>query len=655
MKPILRILAATVCIIIIAACGSIIFNRLVGRTRLDLTEYRMYSLSDGTKKVVQRLNRPITLKLYYAHTAANKGPEQIRFYNTYYIYVRDLLEEYVGLSGGQLTLEVIDPRPYTDEEEAAIRSGVQKFPLSESENFFFGLVARTELGKEETIGFFEPNRQEFVEYDISKLLVKVTQRDQQKVGVLSSLPVMGADMSPYMIQMMRMQGRTPPPPWEIIARLRDEYEVVSVKADAETLADDLDFLMVIHPKQLSEPMLFAIDQFVMRGGKLLVFVDPHAAGDQPPQDPQNPYAAMNHQAASNLNALTTKWGVVMEQGAIAVDPRLASRIPQRDQIVTMPAFLGLTQDCVNAEEPVVAQLHALRMYFPGVLKPVTGTESTVAPLLTTTSSGGTWTPANPFELQMPDPEAILRGFRPSPEPVMLAARITGKLKSNFPDGIVVSDPEKPEDEAADAEKPKPEAPSERRLTAIPQATEEVTVMVFADVDMVWDPLAYEDGLFRKVESGDNAPVVFNALEFLGDAGDLIAIRSRGRYQRPFVVVDEIEAEAEKATAKEAAAIRQKIASYEAKLRELEQQSGGQDRESLGQAALTEYRKIQDEIRLANTELRKLNAEKLKDIDRLKTTLQVHNMVWAPAVVLLIAIGLSIGRYVRARHYAARRT
>ena len=308
MKATLRTLLAVLCIFVITLCAVLIARKLIGRTRVDLTEHKLYTLSDGTRNILSKLNQPIRLKLYYSKTAALKGPEQIRLFNNYHLYVRDLLAEYVSLSQGALTLTEYDPRRFSDEEEEAIKYGIKQFPLSDDENFFFGLVAQTELGKEKIIAFFEPGRQEFVEYDISKLISSLARRDKKKIGVLSFLPVMGTDMSPYMMQMMRMQGRQPEKPWAITEHLREEYDVVKVASDAESIDEDIDFLMVVHPKDLPEKTLFAIDQFVMKGGKLLAFVDPHCFSDAPKQDPQNPYAAMNHKAASDLNALLQAGG-----------------------------------------------------------------------------------------------------------------------------------------------------------------------------------------------------------------------------------------------------------------------------------------------------------------------------------------------------------
>ncbi|MDK1030845.1 MAG: GldG family protein [Planctomycetia bacterium] len=662
MKSILRTVGVVVCIIVIAVCAIMIIQKIVGRARLDLTEHRIYTLSQGTRNIIAKLNQPIKLKLYYSRTAAAKGPEQIRYFNNYFLYVRDLLEEYVGLSRGRLTLSVIDPRGFSDEEEDAINSGINHFPMS-GENFFFGLLAQSELGKKKVIPFFEPDRQEFVEYDISKLISSVIRRDKKKLGVISSLPVTGADMSPYLAQMMRMQGRTPPPPWNIILQLREEYEVVPVAPETEAIDEDVDFLMVVHPKQLGEKMLFAVDQFVMKGGKLLVFIDPHCFVDQPPPNPSNPFARMQHNSSSSLNVLLRKWGVEMDPTLIAADLSLGINIRQPAGIIALSTYMGLNKKCVNPEEVITAKLHAVRVLFAGVLKKVRGAESTVTPLLLTTTTGNTWRPRGVFELQMIDAQAINRAVTPGSEPLMLACRISGKLETNFPDGITIRmepeeglDTEDNTDEKGedDKDKEKTDAPKSRKLEAIQEAAPDATVLVFADVDMITDGLAYRRTFFGVTQVGDNASVVLNALEFLGGTGDLIAIRSRGRFDRPFEKVRQIEAEADKATAEETDSINIKIARFEETLDNLSARATDDNIDLIQSKALAERQKLQDEIRKARKELRALNTKKRLKIEELKASLQTHNMVWAPAAVLLIAVALAVLRGLRAKQYAAKR-
>ncbi len=754
MNPTLRTALAVVCVLVITFCAIFIVAEVTDRGRIaDLTEQDLYTLSQGTKNILAKLNQPITLKLYYSRTAARKGPEQIRYWNNYYLYVRDLLEEYAARSDGKLRLQIIDPRPFSDEEEEAIRYGIRRFQLSEDEAFFFGLAAVTELGKDEVIEFFEPERQEFVEYDVSKTIASLMQREKRKVGIIADVPIMGTDMSPYMMQMMRMQGRQPEPPWTIVEQLRENYEVTQVKLEEgeHAVPEDTDYLMVVHPKDLDERTRFAIDQFVMKGGKLLVFTDPHCLADKPQMPMRNQFQAMQHDASSNLNDLLETWGVKMEPDAVAVDRTLAvtTQMDRTRPPVKFPAYLNLNEACVNKDIVVTANLHSLRMLFPGALKKMdAGTE--VQPLLRTSAVGNTWTPSSPFELRMPDPEKIRREISDGTEPVMLAAMITGKLKTNFPDGIEVEveEEEEPaadeesEDEAdtsaaeaddaeaqppkakaapkeeapakvkekapaggpkgepgdkgekgpkakAKAPEPKPKAkakakapepkakkaeakekeedepkeekaeeaeeePKTRRVEARKEAAEGAVVLVVADVDMLTDMLAYQRTFFGQAQAGDNAPFLVNALDYLSGTEDLIHIRTRGQYSRPFTVVEEIEQRAEKATAAEVQAIKDKISKYEKELQQLAGTATEKNIELLQSDALRKRRNIEAEIRKANRQLRKLQAARREEVEELGASLQWWNMIAAPSIILLIAIALAIFRWVRAKHYAARR-
>ena len=662
MKKVLRTILAVVCILTIAVCASLIAHKLVGRARLDLTEHNIYTLSKGTQNILLKLNQPLRLKLYYSKTAALKGPEWIREYNNYYLYVRDLLREYEGLSRGNLTLMMIDPARYTEAEDDAIREGVKKLPFGEDEYFFFGLVAQTELGKQEVIPFFPPGRQEFVEYDVSKLIASALRREKKKIGILSSLEVAGSDLSPYMMQMMQMQGREPPQPWAIVSDLREEYEVVSVKPETEAIDKEIDFLVVVHPKDFSDKTLFAIDQFVMLGGKLLVFVDPHAIADPPKQDSRNPMAAYQHRASSDLNRLLRGWGVEMEPGIVAADPALAVKVRGfDDRAVAMPIYLNLNEECVSPDEVVTAELHSVTLVAAGVLKPVKVEGAEVTPLLTTTKTGATWKPDNPFELMRPNPERVSRALRGGGEQLMLACRLTGKFRTNFPDGLTVEDAKQPDgedkdEEKRDEEKKDGEKPKQTRtLEAVKESSGEAVVLVFADVDMIFDMVAYQSAFFGQTARGDNAAVLFNALEFLAGTGDLIAIRSRGRFERPFDRVLEIERKAEKATGEKVAALQKEIEGYQAKVRELNEKVTKDNVELLESKAAAEQRKLEEEIRQSRKRMRQLNAGKRAEIESLKARLRTHNLLWAPAVVLLIATVLAVIRYLKALHYAARRT
>ena len=656
MSKTIRTALAVLCVLVIALCLILILQKCVRGVRADLTQDKIYTLSAGTRHILAQLNQPMTLKLYYSRTAAMKGPDAIRFFNSYYLYVRDLLEEYVKLSGGKLQLEVLDPRQYSDAEEEAVQAGVKRFALSEDEVFFFGLVAQTALGKVKTIPFFEPDRQEFVEYDISKLISNAVLRDKKKVGVLSPLNLAGPEMSPYLLQMMRMQGREPPKPWTIITELRETYDIQTVPVEAEAIPADVDFLMVVHPKDLPKKTLFAIDQFVMKGGRLMVFVDPFCLADQP--QTQEPYEAAEQKKSSDLNALLRGWGVEMEPDEIAADRLLAIKAslgPNEPPSPLLP-YMQLRDDCFNRKEIITAPLHDVRVLFAGVLREAPTAGVKVTPLLTTTSTGNVWKPAAPWELASPNAEAIRRAVSDGTKPLMLACRITGKFRTNFPNGLQVEEKKEPAPESGKApENSKAKEESKpKTIEAIKEASSEGVILVFSDVDMISDMVAYRETFFGSAQEGDNAPLVFNALDFLAGSPDLIAIRSRGGFNRPFTVVDRIEREAEAATGDQVNALNERIKAYQDQLAKLGASATGRNEKLIASEAVAQRNKVEADIREAQKELRRLNAGKRARIEALGMKIETHNLVWAPAAVLLIAIVLAVGRFVRARRYIARR-
>ena len=673
-----RTTLGVLCIAVIAVCVALIGIRLAGNARLaDLTEHNLYVLSDGTKAVLGKLNQPVTLKLYYSRTAALKGTENIRYFNNYYRYVRALLEEYVRLSGGQLRLEVIDPRPFTNEEQAAMEYGVKLLPITEDESFAFGLVAATELGKHKVIDLFQPERQELVEYDVTKVIAELMQRDRLAVGVLSSMPVAGEELSPYLVQMMQMQGQTPPAPWVVVQHLRQAYDIKPVEVKDGRLSQDVDFLLVVHPKEFDRQALFAIDQHVMAGGQLLVFVDPYCYADQPPSDPRNPYASMaRHDPTSQLNMLLERWGVSMEAGQIAADRALGMSPGQQGNRMAarLPTLMMLTgQAPFNRTHPITRGLDQVKLFMAGVLRRTEPVGTTIEPLLQTTAPGATWRPGNPYELRSPDGEAIGRQLVETAEPVMLACIITGPMTTNFPNGLLLADSgEDADDPAGEAQAPTTDpatrpadgepatradtqpAPKTRRVEAIPTAAEGARVIVVADVDVISDMLAYQPTMFGMAQWGGNAPFVLNALDYLAGSGDLIAIRTRGQFARPFDRVDRIEELAARNTQDKVQEVQQRIAEYQAKLSQL---GGGATPENMfliENQAVQARRALEAELQAANRELRMLQVQRRQEVEQLGQRCQTLNMVAAPGALLLIAIVLAVIRYARARRYAARR-
>ncbi len=675
MSRTLRAALGTILVLIIAFSGISICQNIGKRVRVDVTDQGLYTLSKGTKSILSKLNQPVKAKLFYAKTAAMKGPDQIRFFNNYYTFVRTLLDEYVAASNGLVELEIIDPRPFSDEEEQAMRYGLRRFPMNEEENFVFGLVVQTQFGVEKVIPFFSPDRQNFVEYDISYLIDTAITKQKKKIGVMSSLPVMGQDMSDYMARMMQMQGQQPEPPWTIVEQLRKQYEVTTIGADVNDI-NDVDILLVVHPKELPEKTQFAIDQFVLKGGRTILCVDPHCIADRPQR---NPMQMSVQDQSSNLDKLMRAWGLEMPKNTFAGDRGLAiSAAVTRDQRPEkIIGYLNLDPQCFNKDSVITTNLNQVRVLFAGVLKEVDqskksdtskGTDPNKpqddkqapqapviqrTPLVMTTATGNAWMVSSSMELMFPEPAKLMGRFIEGTEPVKMGYLVTGRFRSSFPEGIEVEveakDTDKDEeDKAADPNKPKM---VKKQITGLTEATADCAVAVFSDVDFLSDQMAYASSFFGKMTVGDNSALLVNTVEDLAGSGDLISIRSRGNYKRPFAVVDKVEQEAEKETADKVALINAQIEGFNQQLQELVSSAKGEDKqEVVGDAIAQKKRDLELKIYTAQKQLRAVQAKRREQIEQLGAKLKMLNVASVPAVVMVIALVLGIWRGVRRRHY-----
>ncbi len=654
MSRTLRAIIAAVLVLVITLAAISICQNIGKGMKVDITDQRLYTLSDGTKAILGKLNQPITAKLFYAKTAALKGPDQIRFFNNYYQFVKALLEEYVAASKGMFKLDVIDPRPFSEDEAEAMRYGLQKFPITQEENFFFGLVVQTEFGVEKVIKFFSPDRQNFVEYDISYLIDTAITRQKTKIGVLSSLPVMGDDMSGYMAQMMRMQGQQPKGPWTIVEQLRNQYEVNRVPTDVNDI-NDVDILLVIHPKELPERTLFAIDQFVLKGGRTIVCVDPHCLSDQPAQ-PRNPMMQQQQSQKSDLNRLMRNWGVTMPDNTIAGDLNLALAARMGEDGVV--GFLGLRPEpgCFNKDSVVTAELNQVTMLFAGALVEVgesmdpnvLSLDVKRTTLVTTTNEGNVVRVDSPYELMFMDPGILRKKFRPGVQPVTMAYLLTGKFKTAFPNGVAI---EVPAPKAQNDDDDEDKTITELIKPELTEAVEDCAVVVFSDVDFLSDRVAYRDSFFgSKMVVGDNSALLLNAIDDLSGSSDLVSIRSRGNFRRPFTVVDAIENEAKERSAEKMKGIEAAILGFNAELQKMVASAKEGEEEVLGNAILQQRKALEQNIYDAERQKRVIRMERREGIDGLGRKLQRRNTLMVPAAILIIAVVLGIRRNARRRHY-----
>lgn len=617
---------------------SMVFTLYIGSSLLkplqwDVTEESLYTLSDGSKAMLKKLDGDIELKLYYSKTAANKGSEALRQFNQHYLYVRDLLQQYVRFSHNKLKLQWIDPRPDTPEEEDAQAYGLRKFPISETESYFFGLVAIHSSGTEKVIEFFDPSRADKLEYEITKLLYTSMNPQKKKIGILSSLDVMKDNDNPYMEQIMRMQGKAVESSWLITKLLQEVHTIENFGKELNELPS-VDALWIVHPKDFSEKTLYYVDQFLLRGGKILLQVDPHAVSDRS--------GAMMGQFSSSPDAgfkkLMNKWGVDIQEGYFAGDKYLSGmgRYSPDMPPSRLLALLQCNLQCSESfEDPIASGLNQMSLVFPGVLKdlPAEGVEKKT--ILATTPKGNAY-PAQPY--QMNNPRMMWSQFREGDTPVVLAMRLQGKFSTAFPDG-------EPKQAKSDGKEQKKEA----GLLALRESEKESMIVVFSDVDFVADGFAFSNSFLGPVAANDNASLFLNAVEAsLGDQ-DLLRVRSKNKKDRSFDVIAEIEFAAEKRTEAKVNEINSSISRFQQELNQLGSQATEDNIALLRNEGLEKKKQLAKKIAQLKRELREVKRQGREQIESLAKVFQYTNTLFSP--LLLIGLGFC---YQRARMRGLRR-
>ncbi len=605
-------------------------NQALTRLRLDLTEQRLFTLSEGTRSVIRGIDEPVTLRLYVSRSLASRLPS----ISGYVARVRDLLQEYEHAADGKVLLTLIDPEPFTEEEDRAVAYGLSGIPLLDGEStFYFGLVGTNALDDQEVIPRFTPEREEFLEYDLTKMIHTLGQAARPVIGLLTTLPLDGRS------RQAMMTGQ-PPRPWLILERVEELFEVRHLSpAGLERVEDDVDVLMVVHPKGLSDETRYAIDQFVLGGGHALVFVDPNAEADMTPTVPGLPPIP----GKSELEDLLTAWGLELDSARTVGDMQIGADVQARvgDRITTIryPVWMNVPSPLLNREDVVTAELGNLTFGSAGALVTRPDTGLTVRPLARTTPSGAGLVDTE-LVGPMADLERLVREFRPDGSSYVLAARVGGKAQSAFADGPPPPPPETT-DEGADrggGEGAGSESESEAADGAEPAAGHlgegEINVIVVGDTDLLQDQFwVQRQNLFGQsipIPISANGSFVINALDNLTGSGDLIGIRSRGRFLRPFTVVNELRQDAELRFREKEKELLRRLEETDARLSEL--RTGEDDEIVLTEdqrSALIEF--TNERIRIRR-ELRDVRHSLREDIEALETSLKFINIGLIPIVI-----------------------
>lgn len=609
-------------------------NVLLGtvKTRIDLTQEKAYTLSEGTKAILRKLDTPVKVRFYFTQSES-ASPEGV-YLKGYAKRVEDLLAEYRQAARGKIIIEKYDPQPDSDAEDSARLDGVEGEMLSNGERLYMGLAVSL-LDQKQTIPFLAPNRERLLEYDISRAISRVMTTDKPVVGILSPLPLFGMPSNPMMAR-MGQQGQQP---WAIVNELKNDFNVKRLNMDLDKVDDDVKVLLVIHPREITDKAQYAIDQFVMRGGKLIAFLDPVPMTDT---KEQNQMLGNIPNSGSNLDKLLKAWGLSFDTSKSVADLNFKMQIGGRSgQPQEAPAVLSVTPEGINQDDIVTSQIDNVWLPYAGAFTgtPAEGLKQVV--LLKSTKNSQL---VDGFMANLAG-ENIIKDFKPSGTEYALAVRLTGKFKTAFPNG-------KPEEKKADAaDDKKEEKTAATSGDFLKETKDDNSVILVGDADMLFDNVALRQiqspfgGVIQMAMNG-NINVAQNAVEqFTGD-NSLIAVRSRAVQNRPFELVKKIQSEAEANYRSKIKELEDSVADTQRQLNELQQKKEKGQRFILSpeqQTALESLRKKEAEVKIKLKEERK----KLRqDIDSLENRLKWFNIAAMPLVVS--ATGVALAFYKRKR-------
>jgi ABC-type uncharacterized transport system involved in gliding motility auxiliary subunit len=629
-KPLETLLYSTggiVALLAVLIAANFIFG--VFNLRADLTQGSVYTLSPGTRAILSKLEAPVRLRLYYT-----QGGEAVPVgLKTFAKRVEDLLKEYETAGRGKVIVEKFNPEPDSDAEDSASLDGIEGQLTNSGEKFYLGLSISF-LDQKAAIPVLAPDREQLLEYDITRGIAQVGEAKKPVVGVMSALPVMGRSLDP-------IKKQQPSEPWVVIQELKKIFDVKEIKLDAQKIPDDIKVLLVIHPRNLSEETEYAIDQFVLRGGKLIAFVDPYAYFDQQP-DLQNPFGG-NQAGQSTFYNLFKAWGVDVDMGKVIADLTFASGEGPR----LLPTLLNLNTQALNPDDVVTSQVGTLLIPFGGAFK------NKLADGLKQTVLAHTSKNSMPVDLIIAtlSGEPSTRGFEPSKTEMPLAIRLNGKFFSAFPQGK--PKPYAPPRADKKKDEKKDEAAAEPQLK---QSKEDNTVVLVADVDLLSDGAAVEIqevfGQRVAVPRNGNLAFALGLVEQLSGDNALISLRSRASFTKPLTVVRDMEARAQQQYLGRIKELEDSLNQTQENLKKLQNSKAGVTSSILTaeqQAELDNFRRKAAEARIALKQLRKnLRVE----TDSLQFWTKVVNIGLVPLLVALAGLGLALAKRRRVRGGAA---
>ncbi|HEX4267325.1 MAG TPA: Gldg family protein [Steroidobacteraceae bacterium] len=599
---------------------TIVFNYSLAGWQLDLTQNRIYTISPGTDRILKGIREPIDLYFFYSAAAAQSIPQ----ISPYGQRVHDFLQELTQRSDGMLRLHVIDPKPYSVEEDRAAELGVTGTDIDEAgTKFFFGLAGTNSTNGQQAIPFFDPSKQQFLEYDVVKLIYTLAHPSKPVVAWLSTLPMTGG---------FDPQSGQPTQPWVIYSQVQQLFDVRPLQPAATSIGPDVRVLVLVDPKNLSPATQFAIDQYALRGGHILAFVDPSAETDP---SAATPMAAMGADRASHMEQLLSAWGVDFNPGEVVADRGHALTVAMREgqPPVTHLGILGLGKGSLSQSDVITSGLTTVNVETAGSLTPAKGATIDFEPLIRS-STDAELMPAQRFAM-LTDPATLLDGFKPTGQRYTMGARITGMVKTAFPAG----------------------PPSGVTLPAgqrdLKASVKPLNLVVFADTDLLSDYLwVHQEELFGQSIAqawASNGDLVLNTLDNLTGSSDLISVRGRAGFTRPFLRVEALRRTADARFHAQEEQLQQELQQTEQQLTLLQSKRNDKSALILTAAQQQQIEQFEAERLEIRKRLRAVQAGLVSNIDELGTELKVINIIVMPAVFAfgaLLLAGLSRRRPAR---------
>jgi ABC-type uncharacterized transport system involved in gliding motility auxiliary subunit len=624
---------------IILLAVNLIASSALRDARVDLTKDRLFTISDGTRKALRAIDEPIDVKVYFSKKLGEAAPSYAKSFER----VRTMLDQYRGISRNKLQVSFLDPEPFSDAEDQAVAAGLKGVRLNnEGDMGYFGLVGRNSTDTEASLPFLAAERERFLEYDVTKMIVTLANQSKSTVGLISTIAVEGNPGMP-------MMGRPPSPPLLLIEHVREFFEIKSLPKDVKEIPSDIGVLMLIQPEGLSPETAYAIDQFALSGGKVLAFVDPVAETTRSGGNPMM-MMAQGPPDLTEFAKLMKSWGVEMDTTKLAGDIARARRVQfgggPRSSVTEYVLWLGLDRRNLDEKDVLAGGIERLNFASAGILSKTADATTQFSPLVRTTGEAME-IPAESASM-MPDAVGMLRSYKRGGKAFTLAARVSGDAKSAFPDGRP-PEAKAPADAAKDKADAQPAAADKKVDAAAKKphvANGKVNLVVIADTDFLQDQFWVDVREFLgqqvAVPNSHNGAFVLAALENLSGTDALISLRARGVTDRPFEMVNELRRDAEQRFRNKEEVLTARLREVQTKLAGLEKQGTGENI-VLSEEERKEIEKFRMDMLSVRRDLREVKRELRKDIDRLDGVLKFANVAAVPLLIGFFGIAWAYRR------------